>query len=156
MAQSNLSIDTTPWHLSGEKVYKDDLTFLQDAGRATDLVSLTVVSKVSATGKIVPLTNVAAVDGTAIPYGIFIGDDIPSASLVAGDVVDQKVIISGMQGNNSTFQVDQAKIVLENSLTLDTVVSAEDSIRTIREWLESKDIFTVATDNLNITPQPIN
>lgn len=254
--RAKVTVDTTGIVLFGTGIFKDDLTFLQDAGRSAVLASFTVVSQQASDQKLIPLTdvnpaltsaslecganggNLAAwqavgdgsftivVDGTSldvtglvftavgaltdiasiinialagralcvydqvgdvfwffslkkglpestitvltagsagtdisgagflnglttvgtvtaatgeisasIPAGIFWGEDIAAASLVAGDVTNQKLLVGG-----SNYILDEAKIVLENSLTLDDVIVP--TSKTIRQHLEDLGIYT--------------
>lgn len=124
--------------LAGQTVVRESQTFLQDAGRATDLVFGTLVAQVAASKKWVPFTDETATDGTAIAKGIIL-DTIPAASLVAGDVVDIPVLV----GSGCTVAAEQ--ITIENSKTLDTVVGAttveahrvEDDLNEIGIFIES-------------------
>ena len=79
------------------------------------------MAMIAATGKWVPFTDETAIDGTAKPAGIYDPEnyvgDIPAAELVAGDIVDVPIIIWG-----ATF--DKDRLIIENSLTLDTVIAA--------------------------------
>ncbi len=72
--------------LSGETVARDAETVAQDATRTEDLVRGTVMAQNATTKAWEPLTDVTATDGTAVARGIFMGDDIAAADLVAGDV----------------------------------------------------------------------
>ena len=117
--QSSSENSTVVFLRSGRTLVRESETILQDAGRATPLLQKTVMAQVAATKKWVPLTDIAAVTGEAIARGIYMGDDIPAATLVAGDVVDVPIIAAGAA---ATFSRDQ--LVLENALTLDTVVQA--------------------------------
>lgn len=138
--QSRLNIDVTPFFLSGSNIYKDNETILQDAGRSEDLVTYTLMAQISATKKWVPFTDETATDGSAIAKGIYIGDDIPAADLVAGDVTSVPIVVGG---SVATFAGD--KLIIENSKTLDTVVAAgtvnehrvEDDINRIGLYSES-------------------
>lgn len=104
----------------GDSRVKDNETLLQDAGRAADLKQFTVMGKVAASGKWVPLTDLAAVDGTAIARGIYLGDDVATADLVAGDVEGALILVGG----NCT--VDSSLLVFENALTLASVRDTAD------------------------------
>jgi hypothetical protein len=126
--QSRNDVTINRLFLSGDLAVEDSATLLTDAGRTTPLVNRTVMAKDPTLKKWVPLTDVAAVDGTDTPRGIFIGDDITAAALVAGDVLNQSIVVAGSVG---TF--DRDLIVLENSLTLDTEIVA--GLKTIEDAL---------------------
>jgi hypothetical protein len=128
---------------------EDQATLLQDAGRATVLAPNTLMAKVSASQKWVPFTDETAVDGSAIPQGIFVGDEIAAADLVAGDVVDQPIITFGID-------FDEALLVIENSKTLDTVIATSNaaavySKKTVRDYLVDKTL--IPRDTITISEQ---
>lgn len=137
---------TEDLYMSGMAISKDQETLLQDAERTAPLVFGTIMAKVAASGKWVPLTNVAATNGEAIARGIFVGADVAAADLVAGDVVDQPIVVGG-----DALVVDENLITLENSLTLATVVGATLEQRTIEDDLISVGIF--AGESISITGQ---
>lgn len=93
-------------------------TLFKDATRTAVLAKYTVLARIAATGKLVPLADVTAVDGTAIPYGIYIGEDIPAATIAAADVTGLSVLTGGCA------VIDEDQIVLENSYTLLTPIIA--------------------------------
>jgi hypothetical protein len=138
--QSRLDIDVTPFFLSGSTVYKDSETILQDGGRVDPLVTYTLMAQISANKKWVPLTNVAATNGTAIAKGIYVGDDIPAADLADADVTNVPIVVGGAL---ATFADD--KLTIENSLTFDTIVAVgtiaehrvEDDLNRIGLYAES-------------------
>lgn len=51
-----------------------------------------------------------------VPVGIYIGDEIAAAALVAGDITNCPILVGG------PCNLDSSQIVLENSLTLATVI----------------------------------
>ncbi len=93
---------------------------------ATDFVAADLFTiAVTANGKLVPFDATAA-DGSEIPEGIFMGEEITAAALVAADVVDNPVVFSGMK-------FDEDKMVFDNGAdTIDTLLATG---RTIREEL---------------------
>jgi len=138
--QSEVGIDLSPFVLGGLGLYKDEVTFLQDAVREADLVRYTLLAKIAASGKLVPFSDEAAVNGTAIPYGIYVGEDIPFASLVAGDVVAPSVLVGG------ACLIDNTKLVIENAKTLATVITVGTTdLRTVEDHLATRGIFSAAT-----------
>lgn len=116
--QNRTDFTNYPLFISGDTLCKDNETILQNGARATVLKSRTVMAQVAATGKWVPLTDVAAVDGTNTARGIYIGSDIAAASLVAGDVKGA-IVVFGYNG----CVADSSQLVLENSLTIASVCS---------------------------------
>lgn len=137
--QVRLDNTNLPLVLFGMAVAVSNGVLLQNAGRSGDLVCGTVMAKVSASGKWVPLTNLAATDGGATAQGVYIGPDIAEADIVAGDVTDLPIIV-GDAG------IDVQQLVLENSLTLDSVF-APTTIHscTVRDQLARRGIFAEET-----------
>lgn len=143
--QSRLDIDVTPFLLSGEFLFKDSETIEQDAGRSEALVKYTLMAQIAATKKWVPLTDVGATDGSGIPKGIYVGDDITAAALVAGDVVDVPIVTGG-----SVATFDDSKLVIENSLTFDTVIaSGTIAERRVEDDLNRIGLFPESTINIS-------
>ena len=103
---------------------------------ATD--TFTILS--TAVNKYLPL-EADAVNGLEIPKAIFMGEAIAAADIVAADVEDQLIMIGG----NGVF-IDEDQVVLENSLTLDTILSSGDSIR---EALQKLGIIAEDTDDIS-------
>jgi hypothetical protein len=142
--QNDINVSNIPFILSGVGLSRDDQVILTDAGRAAPLVPFTVMSKVAATGKWVPFTNEAATNGTAIPQGIYLGDAIAAADIVAGDVSDVFILV----GKDVTVDVDQ--IIIENAKTLDTVITiGTTDLRTVRDHLATRGIFTEETVDIS-------
>lgn len=113
-------------------------------GVGTDISGATHLNGLTAVGTVTAATGEAS---TAVPAGIFVGNDIAFADLVAGDVTDQ--LVSGY-GDPATFDV--SKLVLENSLDIDDVVSGTG--KTIREHLTEKGLIASTTDEIFQT-QPL-
>lgn len=107
---------------------------------------------ISGTGFLNGLTTVGTVTvatGEAtesIPAGLLMSDDIASATIVAGDVDDQPLLIGGGK------LVDEDLIILENSLTLASIIVATG--KTIRQHLQDIDIYPRKSQN-NQQIQPI-
>ena len=133
-----------PFILSGVGLSRDDQILLTDAGRATPLLSRTLLAKVAASQKWVPFINEAAVDGSAIPQGIYLGDDITAAAIVAGDIPDLFVLV----GKDVTVDVNQ--LVIEAAKTLDTVITVGTTdLRTVRDHLANRGIFVEETVDIS-------
>jgi hypothetical protein len=103
------------------------------------------MGKVAATGKWVPFTDETATDGSAVPQGIYMGDDIPAADIVAGDVEDVPILVHGMKFNED-------KLVIENSKTLDTIVAPSDATntyidKTVRDILRERTLIPMNTQS---------
>ena len=122
--------------LSGETLVKDNETLLQDAGRTTALARGTVMARIAATGKWVPLTNVALLTGEGVARGIYMGEEVTAAALVAGDVTGRLILVGGA----ATLSSDE--VILENSLTAATVVAGGTlAARTIADDLAAVGLF---------------
>lgn len=142
-----------PLIADGAAICKDNETILTDGARATVLKRGTVMAQVAASKKWVPLTDVAAVDGSNVARGIYIGEDIAAATIVAGDVAGCPIIV---YGRPCIF--DAQLLVLENSLTLNTVVSDDPAgadngvvnVRRIEDDLMRIGIMTVGTYDISV------
>ena len=105
-------------------------------GGGTDISGAGFLNGLTGTG-----TPTAGTGGTGvdIPQGIYMGEEITAAALVAGDVVDAPIIIFGVI-------IDEDKLVLEASLDLDDVVGAGDpGAKTIRDILRGISIIPRST-----------
>lgn len=120
----------------GHAAIKQGQTLKQDAGRSGDLVWGTLMAKVSATQKWIPFTNEASTDGTAIPQGVYLGDDIAEADIIAGDVEDLQILVGAW------VILDQNLITIENTKTLATVITVGTTDkRTVEDHLGESGIF---------------
>ncbi|MCP4568612.1 MAG: DUF3383 domain-containing protein [FCB group bacterium] len=121
------------------------------ASSITVLTAGSAGTDISGTGFLNGLTTVGTVtaatgeETTAIPAGIFMSNDIAAATIVAGDVDDQVLLVG------SDKMIDEDMIVLENSLTLASVVTSTG--KTIRQHLELLGIYPrTATNDQMIQP----
>ena len=109
-------------------------------GGGTDISGAGFLNGLTGTG-----TATAGTGGTGVdlPQGIYMGDDIAAATLVAGDVVDLPMLLRGAM-------FDEDKLVLENSLDLDDVVGAGDpGAKTIRDILIDRNLVPTTTSAIN-------
>lgn len=141
--------NTEPFVLGGVSYSKDGQTILTDAGRTDPLLFGTVLAKVAASQKWVPLTSLTETTGESVAQGIYMGDTIAAATIAAGDVTNVGPILVG-----GGCAVDTDQIVLENSLTLDSVFSASDAtnvyeVITVRDQLARRGIFAEATVSID-------
>jgi len=90
-------------------------------------------------GGYVPL-DPAGVDGSQLFAGIYVGQDIAAADLVAGDIDDSLILIGG------ACPVDLNQIVYENSATLTTLQSDG---KTIEQAMQSYGIFPMDTVDIS-------
>ena len=136
-SQTRIDIERKPFVLSG-KAFSKELTLTQDATRAVDLESNTLLAMVSATQKLVPFTDETATDGSALPFGIYVGETIPFADIVAGDLTIPVLV--------GEAQISETDLVIENAKTLATITAiGTTSQKTVREVLGDKGIYPVAT-----------
>lgn len=135
--QSLRNNDISSFIKGGNALTEDNAVLAQDAGRgAVALENFTIMGQQDADEKWVPVTDLAAVDGTANPRGILISGQVTGAELVAGDVVDQQILVG------AAVRVDKNKVILENSLTLASIIeNAAINGRTILAQLRENGIF---------------
>lgn len=128
---------------SGLTVENDQGVLFQDAGRAADLVFGTALAMIVVTKKLVPYSNEAAIDGSAIPHGVYTGETILAADIVAGDVADVQYIKGG------ACMLDKNQLVIENAKTLDTVIGAGTlTASTVEKEFNKLGIFFAATESI--------
>lgn len=108
------------------------------AAGGTDISGVGFLNGKTAVGTVTAATGQAS---TAVPIGIFVGEAIAAADLVAGDVTDQVV---AEYGDPATFDVD--KLILENSLDIDDVVQSTG--KTIRQHLTEIGLIASTTDEI--------
>ncbi len=115
--QGRLDNTTEPLILSENSLVKNG-TIAQDAQRATDLLKNTVMAQIAATGFWTPFNSVVGVDGSAIPRGIYLGEDIAAADIVAGDIEDCEILVGNATVNESLVVFD------DDTLNRDSVIGA--------------------------------
>lgn len=115
-------------------------------GTGTDISGASELNGLTAVGTVTAATGEVT---ASIPSGIFMGDDVLAATIVAGDVTNQHLLISG---RNDGKYLDEDLIILENSLTLASIITATG--KTIRQHLQELNIFPTPSDN-NQQIQPI-
>lgn len=142
--QNAANLSTVPFVRSGTSYVKEGLTLLTDGARSTPLATYTLLAKVAASGKLVPFTNEAATDGSARPYGIYLGDAVAATDIAAGDVTDFGPVLVG-----GACTVDENQLVIENSKTLATVIGTGVTLTTVGDVLEDRGIFVEATVNFD-------
>lgn len=114
--QGRLDNTTIPLILSDESDVRNE-TIAQNAQRTTDLLYGTVMAQIAATGLWTPFIAVAGVDGSGVPRGIYLGDDIAAADLVAGNVADVPILVGNARVNEGLVIFD------DGTLNADTVVA---------------------------------
>lgn len=149
--QNRTDFTNYPFILSGITLARENEIILTDAGRVAPLLKHTVMAQVAASKKWVPLTDVAALDGSNTARGIYLGEDITAAALVAGDVTICPMLV----GFGVT--VDRQQLVFENALTLDSVCSDDAvgadngpvNVRRIEDDLARAGIFAEYTQDID-------
>lgn len=121
MAQSTSQLDTSQIIKAGG-IQRGGFTVAQ---YATGVIPAgTVMGQVTASGKLLPITSVTATDGTKFPKFI----TIDAIDATGGDVTGVTVYTIG--------RVNESKVNLENSLTIDTFITLETNFAvTIRQAL---------------------
>jgi hypothetical protein len=153
--QVRQNFESIPFILSGSAYHKEAAIILTDGSRAAVLAPLTLMARVSASGKWTPWGDPTATDGTAIPKGIYVGDEITAAALVAADVVNCPIIVGGYGG----LLIDSDQLVIEELTSpasdLDSVITVgTTNLMTCEEALRLIGIFcksTVAIDGYENT-----
>lgn len=116
---------------SGPALNITDAIFKQDGGRSTDLETFTLLSRMAVEQKWRAFVDEGAIDGTAIPQGIYIGPTIPAADIVDGDVEELCVLIADAE-------FDESRLIIENSKTLETVITVGTTdLKTVRDHLKT-------------------
>lgn len=92
--QSERDTTTVPLLKSGNSFVRNG-TIEQDATRTAILLENTVMAYNATTEMWVPFTVLNDTEGESVPRGIYVGDDIAIADLVAGDIEDAPIIIGG-------------------------------------------------------------
>ena len=103
--QASSDNTTEPLILSGEAVAKEG-TITQDLARATVLLSNTVMAFNATTQEWVPFTSLVTVNGESVPRGIYLGDNITAAALVAGDITNAPILVGKAVVSNEVIVFD--------------------------------------------------
>lgn len=124
--------------LSGESYVQDDVVFAQDAGATVDVVNYTVIAKNPATNQWITLTDVTSATGLGYPRGIYVGDTILAASLVAGTVTGKTAIVggAGLTVDRSLLVFEGATVALDDEITASNL-TVEDALRELGIFPES-------------------
>jgi hypothetical protein len=115
------------------------MTFIITDGATDFIIGDKAAIVITADGDYKPLTT-GAVDGSARVAGIYLGEEITAAAIVAGDVVDRPMLTGG------TCTVDGSQLVLEGGLTVASVLP---SGLTVRDELALLGIFVEDTINID-------
>ena len=144
--QNRNDVNNNPFILSGDGFSRNNEVLLQDGGRATPLVKFTLLSQIAGTSKWAAFDSLVTVEtGISVPRGIYLGDDIPAADIVAGDILQLSVLVGG---RGVTY--DDAQLIIENSLLLTSVIKASTAVDNVivgqvKDFLEAKGLFAEST-----------
>jgi hypothetical protein len=140
--QERQDLSNTPLILSDESDVENH-SIIQNESRTTELLYGTVMAQIAASQLWTPFISVAGTDGSGVPRGIYLGDNIAAADLVAGNVEDIPILVGNAKVNESEVIWDG------DTLDADTVVApATVEARTARRALEeSVNIRLEATVN---------
>ena len=116
--QTRQDNSTTPLILDGYSFAKNG-TIAQDAVRTIPLAFGTVMAYNTADMEWVPFTALTNLEGESVPQGIFLGNAITAAAMVAGDTEDQPILVGG------SAVLNEDELVWDQDLqTADSVISA--------------------------------
>lgn len=113
--QASAAVTNIPFILGGPAYQTQAATVVRDQTRSGPIVFGTVMCLDNSTGKWTPFTEVAGATGQNLPAGIIL-QELGHDAVEAADQTNVKILIGGAL-------VDKNQIVLENSLTLATVVT---------------------------------
>lgn len=136
MAVQGRQDNTTSPLILSENSLVVNASIAQDAVRATPMLPNTVVAQIAATGLWVPFNSLVGVDGSGVPRGIYMGDEIAAATLVDGDVDAVPILVGNATVNENLVVWD------DDTLNADSVVApATVEARTARAALAAQNIY---------------
>ncbi len=146
-----------PLILSGEAALLEAEVILQNASRGTaNLAQYTIMSQIAASMKWVPWlnANLGASDGSQYPMGVYLGDTIPYASIVAGDVTSCLILVGGalcaLDANQLVF--DKGNSGGGTAPTLSNIITVPTGLAMIAErWMNLQGLFPQGTQSGDIT-----
>ena len=106
------------------------VSVLTAGASGTDISGSSYLNGLTGTGT---ATAGTGLDGSELPLGIYRGGSIAAATIVAGDVTGNDIVQPG------GLYVNETELVLENSLTMNTVIPTKGM--TIRSYLHSIGVF---------------
>jgi hypothetical protein len=139
-----------PLILSGEAALLESETMLANGSRTVKLAQYTIMSQIAASMKWVPWlnANLSGTDGSQYPMGIYLGDDIAAALLVAGDVPNCLILVGGalcaVDANLLVFDAGNTGVATKN--TLASIPTVPTNLAIIAErWLNMLGIWPQGT-----------
>lgn len=137
--QTSNTIQNYPFIRGGSPKHFENEIIAQIADRVGDLLPHTVMAKVAVDGKWSPFRDETATDGTAIPYGIYLGGTITEAQLKAGDIPACPILVM-----DAVIDINQ--LIIENGKTLDTKVTVGTTmVKTVEDFLLDRGIICQTT-----------
>lgn len=139
--QGRVDNNNVPFLLSGNSYVRNGV-ISQDGARTVDLLQYTVMAFNAATGQWVPFNQLGQLHGVSIPQGIYLGEDILAADLVAGDIENCEILIGG----NVTVDVDQVvwdQDLLNADTEIGILITAEAILRTFGIFFESTEAISL-------------
>ena len=140
--QTDSTNQNAPFITSGNSFTKTG-TISQDAQRAADLLQFTVMAYDADNEEWVPFNTLGQLHGISVPQGIYLGDDIAAADLVAGDIDDCPILIGGC------CTVDTEAVVWDQDLLnaateIGILLTAEACLRSFGIFLEDTEAISAA------------
>jgi hypothetical protein len=121
MGQTNITQNQNVPFIHNEDTLVRTGTIAQDATRTVDLLQNTVMAYNATNQNWVPFTALADTEGESMPRGIYLGEDIPFADLVAGDIEDASILVKNGIVNRDMVVWDQDLQTAESVVNPGTV-----------------------------------
>lgn len=142
--QSRANISTIPF-IRNENSKVESGTIAQNEHRTTPLLPYTVVAKNATTREWVPFNTLNGTTGVSVPRGIYIGDEIPAADLVAGAIANAVILVGDAIVNRDMVVWDDDTLN-ENSIVNPTNIEA----RTAKDALaQAANIYFEDSDEIS-------
>jgi hypothetical protein len=123
-------------------VATSDMTFTTASDLGTGgLVRGSVMTYDPATGIWIPFTDVTATDGTEMPRGVFMGEDIDPHVLAAGNVTNQVMCIGGPVEFGSNAIVFHNGVALTDEITNQNI-TVEGALASIGIFIEAVEFIS--------------
>ena len=135
-----------PIVIGGSPKIREQEIIAQEATRSVVLAKNTLMCKAAASGKWTPVTSatVSLTTGAAVSLGIYVGEDIAAATLVAGDTTGP-ILIGDAVIDSSLLVFGTGPTGVLTAQTLATLIGATVIALCIQDLLEFRGIFPAAT-----------
>lgn len=141
--QVALNNSNLPFVLSGESKTKTGI-IAQNDSRATVLKKYTVMAQLASGGKWTPFVSLVATTGASVPRGIYMGEDIAAATLLAGDVTDVDILVGDAVVDTDQVVFDDGTLSAASIVNTGTIEA-----RTAQAALESCGIYLESTIDIS-------